>query len=180
MDDVPQRTQQPFPDAPYLSPWIAASWRAFRTSDTPPHIAQHRSFDVGTQRLPDESSAIYAARQDDHRQFDAAERELMELLAGGQVRAKGQPPARDEFNKRLHVASRGHVDIPSSTFLNRQLAFTVDGEVIQRLPTLERVFPSHKLRRSDDNPGFPLYHDVLRAAKDLGAGTNNRRRPTLT
>ncbi len=161
MDDVPQRTQQPFPDAPYLSPWIAASWRAFRTSDTPPHIAQHRSFDGGTQRLPDESSAIYAVRQDDHRQFDAAERELMELLAGGQVRAKGQPPARDEAGKRLHVASLGHVDIPPSTFLNPQLAFNAFGELIQRLSVLARVFPPHGLHDSNTDPRFPLYHDVL-------------------
>lgn len=167
MDDAPQRTPQPFPDAPYLAPWIAASWRAFGTVDTPPHVAQHRSFDGGNQPLPGESNAIYTARQDDHRRFDAAERELMELLGGGQVRAKGQPPARDECNKRLHVASLAHVDIPPSTFLNPQLAFTAGGELIQRLPILARIFPMHELRRSKTSPDFPLYHDVLIEAAEL-------------
>jgi hypothetical protein len=160
-DDVPEQTPQSFPDAPILSPWLAASWRAFGTYDTPLHITRHRSFDGGIQRLPDEPSATYAARQNDHRRFDDAERELMDLLAAGYVKATGQPPARAASGQCLHHAVPGHVHIQANVFLDRQLAFASSGELIQRLPTLSRVAPPHDLLGSDADPRFPLYHNLL-------------------
>ena len=159
--DKAERTAQPFPDAPTVSPWLPASWRAFGTCDTPAHIGRHRSFDGGNQRLPDEPNAAYMARQDDHRRFDGAERELMDFLAAGHVNATGQPTARAVSGERLHYAAPGHVDIPASVFRDRQLAFSPSGELIQRLPMLARIVPPHHLRGSDADPGFPLYYDVL-------------------
>lgn len=171
-DDTPERTPQPFPDAPTVSPWLMASWRAFKIYDAPPHIVRHRSFDGGTQRLPDEPNATYAARQDDHRRFDGAERELMDLLAAGQVKATGRLPARAASDERLHHAVPGHVEIPSDLFRDRQLAFNPFGELIQRLPMLTRLAPPYHLRDSDTDPRFPLYHDVLIETAELERAWN--------
>ncbi len=155
-----------FPEASYWLAWKAAAWRAFGTLDTPGHIVSHRSFDGGASQLPDESDADYAVRQDQHRCIDSAERELMDLLASGHVKATGKPPARAN-GERLHHAARESVVIPATTFLSRQLAFTPSGELIDRLPFFERHFPKHSLHGSDADPRFPLYHDVLLEAAGL-------------
>lgn len=156
----------PFPEASHWLAWNATTWRAFGTLETPGHIISHRSFDHGTSRLPDESDAIYATRQDEHRRFDAAERELMELLASGRVKALGKPPARRN-GEQLHHASRTPVSITADTFTNQQLAFSPCGELIERLPSLERLLGAQSLHGSDADPRFPLYHEVLIEAAGL-------------
>lgn len=156
----------PYPDAPHWLAWNAASWRAFGTLDTPRHIIRHRSFDDGTVQLPDEPDSDYAARQGEHRRFDGAERELMDLLASGRVKATGRPPARAN-GQQLYHAARDPVVIPAITFLNQQLAFTSCGELIDRVPSLKRLFPKHELHGSDADPRFPLYHHVLIEAAGL-------------
>lgn len=178
--NVAEQTPQPFPDAPTVSPWLAASWRAFRTYSTPLHIVRHRSFDGGTQRLPNEPNATYEARLDDHRRFDAAERELMDLLAAGCTKVTGQLPARAASGDRLHDVVPGHMHIQASMFLDQQLAFAPSGELTRRLPTLVRIAPPHELLGSDADPRFPLYHNVLieaaglRKAWDAEANVSNR------
>ena len=150
----------PFPQESYWLAWNAAAWRAFGNLEVPGHIISHRSFDHGTMRLPDESAATHAARQDEHRRFDAAERELMELLASGRVKVIGKPPARRD-GKQLHHASRTPVAITADTFANRQLAFSPCGGLIDRLPSLERLVGAQNLHGSDADPRFPVYHEVL-------------------
>ena len=167
--DNPQgaTSPQPFPSAEHIAPWIAVSWRAFGYYEAPAHIARHRSFDSGDVQLPDEEQASYEVRQKDHQRFDAAERELLALLASGNVTAKGQEPARGASGKRLYVPAPEYSDIPASTFLKPELAFSADGELIQRLPMLDRIRPPYGLRGSNADPSFPLYYDVLVEAKEL-------------
>jgi len=92
---------------------------------------------------------------------------LMDLLASGRVKAMGQPPARAKDGSRLHHCAPGHVDIPANAFLNRRLAFVMNGELIPRLDMLARSFPPLELRGSDADPDFPLYYDVLIEAAGL-------------
>lgn len=158
---------QPFPVADHIEPWQAVCWRAFGTLVAPPHVSHHRSFDGGDTRFPDEGEARHAARRDEHRRFDAAERKLLDLLSSGRVKAVGQSPARAASGSRLHHHAPTHVDIPANAFLNRQIAFALNGELIPRLDLLARSFPPLELRGSDANPGFPLYHDVLIEAAGL-------------
>jgi len=166
-EEGPVLTPQSFPDAALVSPWVATSWRAFGTLNTPPHLIAHRSFENGTDRLPDETAAEYSARQDDHKRFDTAEREVLGLLASRQVKAEGQPPAQSKSGEKLYVASTSHVVIPASTFLNQHIAFGPEGELIHRKPSLERLYPSADLKGSDADPRFPLYHNVLIEAAGL-------------
>lgn len=156
----------PFPKEAHWLAWNAAAWRAFGNLEVPGHIISRRSFDHGTTLLPDETAATYAVRQDEHRRFDVAERELMELLASGRVKAIGKPPARSD-GKQLHYASRTPVAITADTFANRQLAFSPCGGLIDRLPSLERLVGTQNLHGSDADPRFPLYHEVLIKAAGL-------------
>ena len=156
----------PFPEASHWLAWKAAAWRAFGTLDTPAHITRNRSFDGGASQLPNESDAAYAARQDEHRRFDNAERELMGLLASGQLKAEGKPPA-SRNGKQLHEPAREPVAIPGSIFRNQRLAFDCSYELIDRLPFLDRHFDAHGLHGSDADPEFPLYHEVMIEAAGL-------------
>ena len=166
----------PFPEADRIAPWAAASWRAFGTVDTPGHIISHRSFNRGTDRLPDETKAEYEARQEHHRQFDAAEREVMDLLASGRISAKGQPPTKGAS----HEARRGgHVNVPADAFLDRQLAFDPTGKLIVRLDMMGRLFPPLELRGTEASPEFPLWHDLLIEAVGLRAAWIPRKAPPL-
>jgi len=159
---------QPFPAGDTIAPWDGVCWWAFGTLDTPPHIAHHRSFDGGDARFPDESEARYAARQGEHRRFDGAEREVMDLLASGRVIAKGQPPASKDGKKLRHVAAPTPEVIPADTFLNRKLAFSLCGNLmLSRQSVLEREFDNQELHGSDADPRFPLYYDVLIEAAGL-------------
>ena len=176
---------QPFPAVREISPWTAVAWRAFHSLDVPTHITQHRSFDGGTSRLPDESQTKYAERLEEHRQFDAAEREVLDLLACGRVTATGRAPALAVSGTRLHEpVPGGHSAVPSTTFLDQQLAFTCGDELIPRFPTLSRLFPPYEVRGSDADPSFPLYFDVLieaAALRDLwSTGPNGGAEPPLT
>ena len=147
-----------FPAAGHIPPWDCVCWRAFGALDVPPHIAHHRSFDGGGERFPDEGEARYAARQAEHRRFDAAEREVMDLLASGRISAKGQPPAEGA----PHKARPGrHVDVPAGDFLDRQLAFDLGGGLIVRRDTLGRLFPPLDERGTEASPEHPLWHDLL-------------------
>jgi len=157
--DVP--TPQPFPSAPYVSAWLAATWRAFGHLDAPATLMRHRSFDQGTVQLPDEPDVAHAARLEQHQKFDTAEREVLDLLASGQVKAKGQRPALAASGEKLHHPNPEPVDIPASTFLSREFAFSPTADLIARLPTLSRLFPPLALRGSDADPSFPIYHNVL-------------------
>lgn len=157
----PVLTPQPFPTAGLIAPWVAASWRAFGTLDTPGHIISHRSFDGGTSQLPDESDAAYAVRQEQHRLFDAAEREVMDMLANRNSKAIGKPPAVKDGRQLSHAAARTPVEIPAITFLNREIAFSQCGGLVSRLPLLVREFDRQDLHGSDADPRFPLYYDVL-------------------
>jgi len=153
-----------FPEADRIAPWVAASWRAFGTLDTPGHIISHRSFDQGTVRLPSETRAEHAARVEQHRRFDAAEREVMGLLASGRINAKGQPPAEEAPHE---VKRGGHVDVPADAFLDRQLAFDPTGNLIVRIDMMGRLFPPLELRGTEASPEFPLWHDLLIEAVGL-------------
>ncbi len=166
-DASPPTGPQPFPDRKWITPWVAVSWRAFGVFDAPTHITRNRSFDGGESRLHDESESRYASRQDEHSRFDAAERELLDLLAVSGAKAKGQPPARARAGELLHHPAPIHKDIIADTFLNRQLAFEPGGELIHRVGMLGSLFPSHELHDSDADPRFPLYHDVLIEAAGL-------------
>ncbi|MGI4951925.1 MAG: hypothetical protein ACRYGM_08970 [Janthinobacterium lividum] len=150
----------PFPDAHHVSPWVAACWRAFGTLDGPIHIESNRSFNNGADRLPDESDTSYASRQDEHRRFDAAEREIFELLGSGRVTALGRPPATKDGRQIPYAAARAFISIPSSTFLNRELAFSQCAELVSRLPILEQEFDRQDLHGSDADPRFPLFYDI--------------------
>lgn len=154
----------PFPEAERIAPWVAASWRAFGTLDTPGHVISHRSFDGGTDHLPDETKAEYAARQEDHRLFDAAEREVMDLLASGRINAKGQPPAEGAPHE---AEPGGHVDVPADALLDRQLAFDPHGKLIVRLDTPGRLFPPLAVRGTKASPEYPLWHGLLIEAAGL-------------
>ena len=154
----------PFPENEWIAPWAAASWRAFGTMDTPGHIISNRSFDGGTDRLPDETRAEYEARQEHHRQFDAAEREVMDLLASRRISAKGQPPAEGAPDK---ARPGRHVDVPAGDFLDRQLAFDPRGGLIVCIEMMDRMFPPLGLRGSEASPEFPLWHDLLIEAAGL-------------
>lgn len=161
-------TPEPFPSAGYVPAWEAIAWKAFNGSwATPGHVSANRSFDHGTGRRHDEAEESYAGRQEEHRQFDAAEKELLNLLASGRATAKGQPPAHAASGERLQVPATQHVDIPASTFLNEQLAFSCGSNIIQRLPMLERLFPPHELRGSDADPSLPAYYNVVIVAGPL-------------
>ena len=166
-ENRPVLTPQPFPTAGLIAPWVAASWRAFGTLDTPGHIISHRSFDGGTSQLPDESDAAYAIRQEEHRRFDAAEREVMDMLANRHSKAIGKPPAVKDGRQFSHAAARTYIDIPAITFLSRELAFAPCGGLVSRLSVLEREFDNQKLHGSDADPRFPLYYDVLIEAAGL-------------
>lgn len=154
----------PYPEATHWLAWNAASWRAFGTLDTPEHIVRHRSFDHGTDKLPDESDADHAARQDEHRRFDAAECELMDLLASGRIKAKGQPPAEGAPHEAEHGS---HVYVPADAFLDRRLAFDPAGKLIVRLERMGRLFPPLELRGTKASPEHPLWHDLLIEAAGL-------------
>lgn len=151
----------PFPAGDNITPWPCVCWRAFGTVNAPPHIAHHRSFDGGDTRFPDESEARYSARQADHQCFDAAERKLMDLLASGHVIAKGQSPARAKSGRQLHHPAPAHVAISGDIFLNRELAFAPNGELIPHLNTPARLFAPLELRGSEADPDFPHFYDVL-------------------
>lgn len=152
----------PFPEAPHWLAWNAVAWRAFGTLDIPTRIARHRSFDGGTSQLPDESGAAYAARQDEYRRIDDAERELMDLLASGLLTAKGRPRASKDGRQLQHAAAPTPEVMPAITFLNRELAFTPSGDLMpSRLPLFKREFDNRELHGSDADPRFPLYYDVL-------------------
>ncbi len=153
----------PFPDGSHISPWIATAWRAFTTVDAPGHITKNRSFDHGAQRLPEETEAECSTRQDQHRKFDAAEQEVMNLLASRRVKAVGLPPVAPASP---HPA-RSHVDVPANTFLSQQIAFSPGGELITRLPMLDRLFPPLDIRGSEASPEYPLWHDLLIEAAGL-------------
>ena len=157
-----------FPAVSHIPPWDCVCWRAFGTLNIPRHIAHHRSFDGGDKRFPDESEARYAARQAEHRRFDAAEREVMDLLASGRISAKGQPPAERDGKQLQHAASPTPGLIPAITFLNREFAFSLSGDLMKnRLPTLECEFDNQELHGSDADPRFPLYFNVLIDAAEL-------------
>lgn len=157
----------PFPAGQYIAPWTAVSWRAFGTLDAPEHIAGHRSFDSGTDRLPDESDAVYADRQSEHRLFDGAERELMDLLASGRVAAIGKPPASKNGQFLRNAAARTHMAIPDITFQNKELAFDSCGGLMSRVSLLAREFDRQDLHGSDADPRFPLYYEVMLKIKEL-------------
>lgn len=152
------------PDTPWIAPWCAIAWRAFGTLQPPAHIMRHRSFDGGTSKLPYETKAQHAARQDDHTHFDAAERELMDLLASGRVKAEGQPPAEGTPGK---PKPGSHMAISASTFRDGQLAFASDGTLIARLDTFARLFPPLDVRGTEASPEYPLWHDLLIDAAEL-------------
>ena len=158
----------PFPEAPHWLAWNAIAWRAFGKLDIPTRITRHRSFDGGTSQLPDESDAAFAARQDEYRRFDNAERGLMDLLAAGRVTAKGRPRATKDGRQLHDAAAPIPKVIPAITFLNRNLAFTPCGDLmISRLPFLERGFDKKWLHGSDADPRFPLYYEVMIEAAEL-------------
>ncbi len=158
----------PHPAFQYWLAWKAVAWRAFGTLDTPAHIVRHRSFDGGTSQLPDESDSAYAVRQEEHRHFDAAERELLGLLADGRANAIGNPPASRDGKRLQHAFARTPVAIPAITFLNQQLAFDASsGGLVSRLPLFEREFDAQELHGSDADPRFPLYSMVLVKAAGL-------------
>ncbi len=154
----------PYPEATHWLAWNAASWRAFGTLDAPEHIVRRRSFDHGTVKLPDEPDADYATRQDEHRRFDAAERELMDLLASGRIKAKGQPPVEGAPHEAAHGS---HVDVPAGAFLDRRLAFDPGGKLVVRLDGLARLFPPLELRGTKASPEHPLWHYLLIEAAGL-------------
>ena len=166
--DVPKSAEPPaFPDVGHVPVWAVMAWKAFRGWETPAHVARHRSFEGGTDRLPGETTPQYTARQDEHRRFDTAELELLRLLASGQVLALGRPCGRATSGARMREPESEFVPIPASTFLNEQLAFSGDGNLIQRLPKLEREFPDIGLRGSTVDPSFPIYLDVRVEAAGL-------------
>ena len=158
----------PFPDVGYVPAWAAVAWKAFGGWEPPAHVARHRSFDGGTDKLPGETMAQYTARQGEHRGFDTAELELLRLLAFGQVLALGRPCGRATASgARMREPEAEFVPIPASTFLNEQFAFSGGGNLVQRLPKLECEFPDPGLRGSTVDPSFPLYHDVRVEAAGL-------------
>ena len=154
---------KPFPNTGAIWCWEAVSWRVFGSYEAPPHIIKHRSFDHGNDRRPPDTPAIHKARQEEHKSFDAAERELFDLIARKQVKIKGQLPAKAASGRRLNVRSFKYLNISNEIFLNEQLnlAFSPGGELIYRLDMLERLFPSHELRKSEVDPYFPLYFNVM-------------------
>ncbi len=168
-DERDDRTGEPyaFPPGGYVSPWVAIAWRAFGAYTPPAHIVRHRTFDRGAQRCPHETDGSYANRQEQHRRFDVAEQELIGLLGSGCAKASGLKPARAVSGEKLHHPSRDRDDIPSRTFLNQNLAFEPAGALVVREPLLSRLFPSYELRGTDNDPGFPYYHDVLVSTEEL-------------
>ena len=154
----------PFPGSLWIAPWVAAAWKAFEALGTPGHIISHRSFDGGTSKLPYETKAQHAARQEEHRRFDAAEREVMNLLASGQVKVEGQPPAKDAPGKPRPGKRK---IVPASTFRDQRLAFEPDGTLVVRLNKLGRLFPDSDVRGTEASPEYPLWHDLLIEAVGL-------------
>ena len=169
----------PFPEAERIAPWVATSWRAFGTLEAPEHIAEHRSFDQGTVRLPDETEARHRARLDEHKRFDAAEREVLNLLACGQVEAMGQPPAAGVPHK---PKLGGHAKVPASTFADLELAFDPSGTLSARFAFFERLFPPLGVRGTEASPEHPLWFDLLIEAAGLrkawGIASANQPEPT--
>jgi hypothetical protein len=156
--DVSER--YPFPKQEFVSPWQAATWKAFGTLEGIDCLIL-RSFDGALQQLADESTKRYRERIDKVRKFDEEEKIVLALLASGRVCATGCPARARPDGSKMHESSGRHEPIPPYIFRNSNLKFGPSGELEHRLGTLAAICEGAQLRGGPGDRSIPLYFDVL-------------------